>query len=55
MQFAQFLSQSLGAQRSYTASVWLRSASPMVITLQLRQNDAPYQTYAGNLVTVRPT
>lgn len=51
-QLAQWL--PLQAGQRYTASIWLRSAAPMQVTLQLRRGNEPYTSYASKLITVTP-
>lgn len=51
-QLVQWLPLQAGQQ--YTATVWLRSAAPMQVTLQLRRGDEPYTSYASKLITVTP-
>lgn len=51
-QLAQWLPLADGQR--YTATIWLRSAAPMQVTLQLRRGDEPYTNYASKLITVTP-
>jgi hypothetical protein len=54
VQFAQFLPGTTQPGQVRRASVWLRSAAPMELTLQLRQSGPPYRGFGSVLVTAGP-
>jgi Beta-galactosidase len=50
VQFSYYYTSPFTAGSRYTASVWMRSAAPMFVTLSLRQAGPPYAGYSSKLI-----